>query len=166
MTLSHEDTYECPRCNEEVRPDDEFCAHCGELFFEQVPCSVHRDRFAAGGCIICAKAFCSECGGERHRAFLCNRHLGYEIYEENVRVFGTSDVVQAEFARDCLEKEGLHPVVFSRKASPLSLGAPDYTLFRASGEFDGHIVNELKVMVPAQEVLQAEKKLRGLRVLM
>ena len=162
MTGPEEDNYECPRCKEPVQPDDEFCVHCGELFLEEVSCSVHADRTAAGACIICAEAFCSECGGWIHRSFLCNQHSGYEIYEETVRVFGTSDVVQAEFARDCLEKAGLHPVIFSRKASPISLGGPDYTLFRASGDFDGHIVNELKVMVPAQEVLDAEKKLKEL----
>ena len=162
MTLSQEETYECPRCSGQVQPDDDFCAHCGELFLEQVPCAVHPDRTAAGACILCSKPFCPECGGWVGRNFLCNRHAGYEIYEENVRIFGSSDVVQVEFARDCLEKDGLHPVIFSRKASPLSLGGVDYTLFRASGEYDGHIINELKLMVPAQEVLDAEKKLKEL----
>ncbi|RPH38003.1 hypothetical protein EHM92_01200 [bacterium] len=162
MTLSKEETYECPRCAGEAHSDDDFCTHCGELFLEQVPCSVHPDRSAKGACIICAIPFCPECGGWIGRSFLCNQHSGYEIYEEHVRVFGTNDTLQAEYARSCLEKAGLHPIIFSRKASPLSLGAPDYTLFRASGDFDGHIVNELKVMVPAQEVPEAEKRLKGL----
>jgi hypothetical protein len=162
MTLVHEDTYECPRCGEQVQPDDDFCQHCGELFLLQVPCRTHPDRRATGACVICARPFCSECGGRVGRSFLCNQHGGYEIYEENARVFGSSDASQIEFARDCLEKAGLHPVVFSRKASPISLGAPDYTLFRASGEFDGHIVNEFKLMVPTSEVLEAEKKLKEL----
>lgn len=165
MTLSSEDEYECPRCRETVQPDDDFCPHCGDLFLENVTCSLHPDRSAAGVCIICTKPFCSECGGWTNRRFLCNDHSGYEIYEENVRVFGSSDVVQVEFAADCLRKEGLHAVIFSRKASPLSMGAPDYTLFRASGEFDGHIINELKVMVPAQEVLEAQQKLRELELI-
>jgi hypothetical protein len=29
-------------------------------------------------------------------------------------------------------------------------------LFRASGEFDGHLINEIKLMIPLQEVLRAE----------
>lgn len=33
------------------------------------------------------------------------------------------------------------PFLYSRKASPISLGAPSYTLFRASGEYDGHITH-------------------------
>ncbi len=85
-----------------------------------------------------------------------------EIYEGMARVFGGSDVPQVEFVKSCLEKEGFHPVIFSRKASPISLGAPDYTLFRASGEFDGHIVNEYKIMVPCQEFIEAEAKLKEL----
>jgi hypothetical protein len=162
MTRTQDNSHECPRCGEPVQPDDDFCPHCGELFLLQVPCRLHREKFAAGACIICAKPFCAECGARVGGKFLCHQHGGYEIYEENVRVFGSSDVVQVEFARDCLEKGGLHPVVFSRKASPLSMGAPDYTLFRASGEFDGHLINELKLMVPVQEVLDAEKKLKEL----
>jgi hypothetical protein len=162
MTLSQEDSHECPRCGEPVAPDDEFCAHCGELFLLQVPCRVHPERFATGACIMCAKPFCQECGGRVQGKFLCTLHSGYEIYEEHVRVFGSSDAVQVQFAKDCLEKEGLHPTIYSRKASPLSMGGPDYTLFRASGEFDGHIINELKLMVPTQEVLEAEKKLKAL----
>jgi hypothetical protein len=165
MTLDREDTYECTRCHETVQADDDFCVHCGELFVEQVMCSVHPERLAAGACIICSKPYCETCGGRVSGRFLCDRHSSYEIYEENVRVFGSPDVVQVEFARDCLEKEGLHPFVFSRKASPLSMGAPDYTLFRASGEHDGHIINEVKLMVPAPEVLAAEEKLRSLGLL-
>lgn len=46
-----------------------------------------------------------------------------------------------------------------------SLGAPDYTLFRASGDVLGHLVNEFKVMVPAQEVLEAEEQLKSLDLL-
>ncbi len=64
-----------------------------------------------------------------------------------------------QYAETCLKQEGLHPTLYSRKASPISLGAPEYTLFRASGEYDGHIINELKLMVPYQEVEEAERVL-------
>jgi hypothetical protein len=165
MTGSEEDEYQCPRCKETVQAGDDFCPNCGELFLENVPCSVHADRSSAGACIICAKPFCPECGGWVGRNFLCTAHRTYEIYEEHARIFGSSDMVQVEFAADCLVKEGLHPVIFSRKASPLSLGGVDYTLFRASGEFDGHVINELKLMVPVQEVLEAEQRLRDLELI-
>jgi hypothetical protein len=42
------------------------------------------------------------------------------------------------------------------------LGGPDYSLFRASGEYDGHIINEFKLMVPCQEVEEAEAMLKEL----
>ena len=69
---------------------------------------------------------------------------------------------QVEFAKNSLETDELHPFVYTRKASPISIGGPDYTLFRASGEYDGHIVNEFKLMVPCQEFPIAEQKLREL----
>jgi len=78
------------------------------------------------------------------------------------RVLGLSDVVTAQYASKCLEQEGLHPILYSRKASPLSLGGADYTLFNAAGEYDGHIINEIKVMVPCQEVVEAERMLKRL----
>ena len=37
------------------------------------------------------------------------------------------------------------------------MGGVDYSLFRASGEYNGHIINEIKLMVPCSEVLKAEK---------
>jgi hypothetical protein len=83
--------------------------------------------------------------------FLCSRHDTLEIYEGMARVYGTSDALHAAYLRSCLETAGLHPLLFSRKASPISLGGPDYTLFRAAGDYDGHIINEYKVMVPCRE---------------
>jgi hypothetical protein len=36
-------------------------------------------------------------------------------------------------------------------------------MFRASGEYDGHIINEFKLMVPCQEVLDAKTILQDLK---
>jgi hypothetical protein len=52
------------------------------------------------------------------------------------------------------------PVIFLNQI--IQMDGPDYTLFRASGEYNGHIINEFKLMVPCPEVLDAEKKLREL----
>jgi hypothetical protein len=78
-------------------------------------------------------------------------------------VYGVSDEVTAHFALDCLKNGGLHPFLFSRKASAISIGGSDHTTFRASGEYDGHIINEVKVLVPCQEVQRAEKLLKDLK---
>jgi hypothetical protein len=39
-----------------------------------------------------------------------------------------------------------------------------YTLYEAAGDYDGHIINEIKVMVPCQEVEEAEKVLISLNL--
>ena len=158
----NDDPYLCPKCSGQVQQDDDFCVQCGELFVDHLNCSRHPAQKAAGACIVCALPFCSECGGNVHNRFLCRGHEMLEIIENMVRVFGTSDAVQAEFAKSSLETAGLHPFLFSRKASPLSIGGPDYTLYRAAGDYDGHIINEFKVMVPCQEFTEAAQQLRDL----
>lgn len=162
MANPNDSTYACGRCNEEVQKDDDFCPNCGEVLADNVTCQWHAAQPAAGVCIICTRPCCWECGSRVRDRFLCHRHSGYEIYEGMARVLGTSDAAQVELAKDSLEKDSFHPFVYSRKASPLSIGGPDYTLFRASGEYDGHIINEYKLMVPCQEVERAEQKLRAL----
>ena len=158
-------TYPCPRCNSTIRETDDFCPECGALFAEGVTCHHHPGREAEGVCIICSLPGCTECGGRTLGRFLCTLHRGYEIVQGMARVYGNSDAAQIEFARSCLQTTGLHPFVFTRKASPLSLGGPDYSLFRASGEYDGHLINEFKLMVPCQEVAAAEDALRELNFL-
>jgi hypothetical protein len=83
-----------------------------------------------------------------------------------VRVYGASDEVNAQYVQKCLEQSDLHPMIFARKANPISGGGADHTLFRASGEYDGHIVNEMKVLIPCQEVLKAERILQDLQLKM
>jgi hypothetical protein len=162
MTQSNDDSFICPHCESDVQEDDDFCPTCGELLAEDVRCTLHSTQAAVGVCIVCSQPFCLVCGGRVQDRFLCRDHESLEIYEGMARVFGSSDAVQVEFAKSSLETSGLHPFIFSRKASPISIGSPDYTLFRASGEYDGHIINEFKLMVPCQEVLDAKKKLQEL----
>lgn len=162
MATTNDSTYACGHCNEDVQEDDDFCPNCGELLADDMTCNVHAGQPAAGVCIICTRPCCWECGSRVNDRFLCNHHKTYEIYEGMARVFGSSDAMQVDLAKTSLEKDGFHPLVFSRKTSPLSIGGPDYTLFNASGEYDGHIINEFKLMVPCQEVERAEQKLREL----
>ena len=88
---------------------------------------------------------------------LCREHEHYEIIQNHARIKGGSIEVEIQFYKNCLENEGLHPIIFNRKYSTWHMGAGDYTLFRASGEYDGHLVNEIKLMVPCAEVLRAEE---------
>jgi len=155
----------CPHCRRSLDPGAEFCPECGELALDGVVCIHHPGSEAIGACVICSAPYCAACGRRRRGIFLCRDHQDYEIYQGMVRVYGVSDEAQARYAASCLEQEGLHAFVYLRKASPISLGGPEYTLFRASGEFDGHIINEVKVMVPLPEALKAEEILRELGIL-
>jgi hypothetical protein len=80
-----------------------------------------------------------------------------------VRVYGVLDDVAAQYAKTCLEQAALHPILFCRgqpKGGPRFV----YTLYEAAGDYDGHIVNEIKVMVPTYEVAEAEKVLASLDI--
>ena len=162
--MSHSSTKSrtCGKCSSKALNDAEFCSNCGNAFIDGLKCTNHKGQAAAGVCIICCVAYCVHCATRVNKRFLCRDHEAYEIYEGMARVYGVSDEAAAQYVRRCLEQEGLHPFLFSRKASPISGGGPDYTLFRASGEYDGHIINEVKIMVPCQEVLRAEHVLKTL----
>lgn len=159
------DNIVCSGCREEVNPEFDFCPNCGAIIIENVNCYVHQNREAIGVCIICSTPVCKKCGLKTDGHFLCKTHSNYEIYEGMARVFGANDSAMVELAKSELGKENLHPFIYSRKASPISIGGPEYTLFRASGEYNGRIINEFKLMVPCQEVETAESILKKLEFL-
>ncbi|MBI9072748.1 MAG: hypothetical protein JEY94_14195 [Melioribacteraceae bacterium] len=145
----------CEKCDFELDEKSEYCPNCGSLFVEKT-CANHSDKEAEGTCIICAKEFCPDCGQDVNDKFLCNEHSDLEIYQSMVRVYGSSDSVEIDYLVTLLNQEGFHPFRFDRKANPISLGGVDYSLFRASGDYDGHIVNEIKLMVPLNEYLETK----------
>ena len=154
----------CTNCSFEADDDSDYCPRCGTLFIENIKCETHSKDKAEGVCVICGKPFCDKCVYPVNNIFLCNVHDGYEIYEGMARVFGTSDEIQIQYVKSCLEENSFHPFVYSRKSSPMHLGGTDYSLFRASGDFDGHIINEIKLMVPCSEVLEAEKLISEINI--
>lgn len=156
----------CSRCEREINDEDDFCPDCGTLFKENVKCAEHPDAEAGGVCVICCEPFCKNCGlFVNDRVFLCADHSDYEIFEDMARIYGSFDSLQVDYAKNCLEQEGLNPIIYSRKASPLHMGASEYSLFEASGDYNGHIVNEIKLLVPVQQVINAEEILRQLEIL-
>jgi hypothetical protein len=78
-----------------------------------------------------------------------------------VRIYGVLDDVAAQYTKSCLEQAGLHPILYCRRQPK---GGPRfvYTLYSAAGDYDGHVVNEIKVMVPTYEVAEAENVLASL----
>lgn len=155
----------CPHCNSTVKKDDDFCPDCGALFAEFVKCIEHSDKEAKGVCVICCKPYCQVCGIYINEIFLCNEHSEYEIYEGMARVYGSSDSTQIEYAKSCLEQNNLHPFIFSRKRNNLYMNGTDHSMLSASYELDGHLVNEIKLMIPFQELIRAEEILDELNIL-
>ena len=157
--------FNCNNCELEIEESSDYCPRCGTLFNRKVKCTNHSSFDAEYVCVICIEPFCKKCGYVVSGIFLCSEHEHYEVYEGMVRVYGSSDASQVNYIKGCLEQELLHPFIYSRKASPMHLGGSNYSLFRASGDFDGHIINEIKLMVPGSEVLEAEKIIEELGLL-
>jgi len=147
----------CANCENEVLDDLDFCPYCGTLFIEDVKCINHTDKKAKGVCLICEEPYCNDCGKFVAKKFLCSTHAHYEIYEGMAKVFGSNDHVHCNYLANMLKQETIHALVYMRKTSPISVGGVDYSLFRASGEYNDHLINEIKVMVPFHQVLEAEK---------
>jgi len=158
-----EEIFSCTHCNNDVKNDDEFCTHCGSILIENVHCYQHPKADAEGVCIICSLPYCKKCGAFSNNLFLCNAHAEYEIYEGMARIYSTLNDTPAQHAKTCLEQAGLHPVLFCR-VQPHGGPRIVYTLFRSAGDKGGYLVNEIKVMVPCQEVINAEKVLRKLKI--
>ena len=159
----------CPKCGSEVKEDDDFCPHCGVIFAEGVHCEKHPEIEASGVCIVCAVPCCDECGGTVKDRFLCNCHSAYEIYEGMVRVYGSLDEAMVGYVKSCLEEASLHPVLFFLQR--LKGGARSiYVPFAEGGGLDDGVLskaffgNEIKVMVPCQEVEDAENVLKTLNI--
>lgn len=146
----------CPNCKDTVEKDDDFCPNCGTLFSEDIFCKKHPEVAAAGVCVICTEPFCLECGGTENGAFCCNSHADYEMVQGHAKILGTDDVVQAELVKTSLAEAGLHPKIFNRRSASRTIEASMVNFFRG-GESAKHPVNEIKVMVPFQEVVEAER---------
>ena len=162
VTTGTRGTQQCEACGGLVHADDEFCPDCGVLYVDSIPCSVHSGVPAEGVCVICCQPFCADDGKKRNGVFLCNAHQEYEIIEGMVRVHGENDEATALHIVDLLRERNVLALSFSKKASPLIFGGPDYTMFAASGEYHGNLINEYKIMVPCQQVLEAEALLKEL----
>jgi hypothetical protein len=139
---------ECTYCSGKVKGSDQFCPSCGTIFDESVTCGNHPDTEAAGVCIICSAAFCGSCVKRKSGAFLCADHRHYDITDGMAEVFPAVDDTMAQYVHSCLLAAGLHP--FQRRSR--------------GNDFDGYVVNSIRVMVPSQEVLLAEDVMEELDI--
>lgn len=146
----------CEHCGVEVQENDDFCPRCGTLF-EDNSCDTHNEVEAEGVCLVCGKICCPNCGLFVNQTYLCNEHSDIEVFQTMGRVYGSNDAVEIDYLTSILEEENFHPFKFNRKNNSLSLGGSDFTLFRSAGEYTGHIINEIKILVPLNEYLEAKK---------
>lgn len=146
----------CSLCENEVERNDDFCPNCGTLFAEFVKCVEHTNKDAKGVCVICISPYCEECGMfVDDRIFLCNEHSEYETMEGVACVLSAEDSAQIELIKSNLEAEGLHPFSFPRKVSSV----------HSSFAYTGYGISDFPLMVPFQEVMQAEEILREMKLL-
>jgi len=160
-----EKKYLCSACDFEIQPDSDFCPRCGTIFIEKVKCENHPDIEAEGVCVICADPCCEKCGYEDSDVFLCNKHDSIETYQGLAKVYGTFDEIQIQFLKQCLEDKGLHPFIFSKKSTALHLGGVDHALITSAinpGKND--VMNEIKLLVPFAEVIEARKTIDELEL--
>jgi len=89
----------CNNCELEIEESSDFCPRCGTLFNKDVKCTNHPSTDAQYVCVICAEPLCKRCGSVVNDIFLCAAHEHYEVYEEMVRVYGSSDVAQVNYRK-------------------------------------------------------------------
>jgi len=160
-----ENKYLCNGCDFEIETDSDFCPRCGTIFIEDVKCEKHTDIEAEGVCVICTKPCCKKCGYTGKEVFLCNEHDSIETYQGLAKVHGTFDEIQVQFVKQCLEGKGLHPFIFSKKSTALHLGGIDHALITSAinpGKND--IMNEIKLLVPFAEMIEARKTIDELEI--
>jgi len=159
--MENNELYICDHCDNSVDEEDEFCPHCGSLFSDDIYCINHTNVEADGVCVICCEPFCYQCSEWVNNILLCKNHASYEIYEGMARVYGTTDDSLAQHVQQCLEQADLHPVIFSRMKSHSRAASGLSTIHHTS---HGHKLNEIKIMIPFQEVQKAEEIIKDLKL--
>jgi hypothetical protein len=80
------------------------------------------------------------------------------------KVFGTSDEIQIHYVKSCLEENSFHPFIYSKKSTPMQLGGNDQSLINISGSGEEKIINEIKLLVPCSEILEAKKLISEINI--
>ncbi|MBI5464770.1 MAG: DUF2007 domain-containing protein [Ignavibacteriales bacterium] len=142
----------CPHCSEEVTADSDFCPHCGVLFAGAGPvaCEEHAGKRAVGVCIMCHRLVCDECSTATMSRRFCRDHSLVEVRQDWAKVFGSSDINEAELAQALLEANGFHVQVLN--ASSIGFvwdGGGDSPISRSN------ISKPVKVFVPIPEYEKA-----------
>jgi hypothetical protein len=149
----------CMNCESVIKESDEYCPNCGVVFTENIKCYLHKEAEAEGICLICSKLCCKKCGILVSNVFLCNEHNEYEIIEGMARVHGSNNSMEIRYYAEILEKEALHPFIYSRQSISEPFSLPNVLFGNETNDYTPY---EVKLMLPLREVLEAEKILEPL----
>ncbi len=111
---------------------------------------------AIGVCVVCGVPCCDECGSKWMACSVCIHHVTCEMFEGMVKVYGTHEEAEAEFTKSRLDA-GLHPALFHLRRSR-DRGHVEYEVYEENENFNA---SEIKVMVPCEEVADAESMLKS-----
>jgi predicted RNA-binding Zn-ribbon protein involved in translation (DUF1610 family) len=160
-----DETISCSRCGQQVRADEAACPACGHLHGEPRNCARHDDREAAGVCVICEDAVCSDCNSGPSPHFACPAHGDIPVVEGWAQVYTTSDTFEADLIKENLESEGLDAAVLSQKdrsfavdlgeLSPVRILVPAYAYREAMRVLGAHMDNRGEVAFACPECGEA-----------
>lgn len=147
----------CPICDKQISQYDDYCISCGSILSGDIFCQNHTDLEAEGVCLICSKPFCTECGTEVIGKFFCKDHSNYELLENLVTVYKSEDYFKIEELKKILEKVNLHPTIVNKTEYPSFVDLNTYKNINKTDRFISNITEVIKLLVPCQEVQEAEK---------
>jgi hypothetical protein len=139
------ETVECARCGESYAGGDS-CPFCGTLHLE-VPCDEHTAAAAAGRCVLCGRAVCTECVAGDRSVTLCREHEKVVLIEQWAQVYSTTSELEAQLLRENLRADGMDAQVYSQKDMMFNVDLGELSIVR--------------LLVPVWEYEQALRTIQG-----
>ena len=145
--------FHCPSCEERIEGEIIFCPHCG-IYLEESDktappaCEKHPENAAAGMCVICGKAVCTECSNREEGRIFCDDDSHIRIHQDYALAYQTSTEYEAAMIQSNLEGAGINAKIFSQH---------DHVYIVNMGALA--VVN---VMVPKSQIREAQEIITSL----
>ncbi|HAV24258.1 MAG: hypothetical protein A2X67_10595 [Ignavibacteria bacterium GWA2_55_11] len=117
-------------------------------------CKNHSTKAGVGVCIICAEPVCDSCAVRRKGRTFCPEHGNVHVEREWALVYESSDISDAELAKEVLTEAGF--TVVGRDFTPIGYvwdGAGDSAFSRSNLNKRAKIFVHLQEYDPATEAL-------------
>lgn len=148
------DAKKCPRCEERIAQESEYCIYCGALLKEGqlILCAFHPERLAESVCVLCQQPLCPECTIPIGKRTVCTFHQDVEIVEDYAVIYTSSDITESDLVRAVLEENGFQVVVQNfNSIGYVWDGGGDSSLSRSN------LNKPARVLVPLWEFADAEQ---------